>query len=444
VSARGYLLGLLAGLSAACAASDGCGSRRAHELSSASSVRWLEPLEVAQGRAHAGPWQMNESVFDYVDDATVALSDAGAVAVAWADNARKDVFFQMYGAAGVPSLREPTNVSQTPGMFSWLPRLVVDKDRVFALWQEIVFSGGSHGGDIYFSRSADAGRSFSAPLNLSRSIGGDGKGRVSRDQWDNGSLDLLRDRAGLLLAAWTEYEGALWFSRSKDDGASFTTPLRVGGSDDLPARGPSLARAPGHPLHVIWASGGRGSATLLLATSRDDGTSFDAPRPVVQSRGTVDAPKIAADPRGVLHLVYAERLHEAAPSRIRYLRLSDAARSGEASRTISDPTREAEATFPSLSLAASNSVAVVWLYRTTINAPFLGVELTVSRDAGAHFSPPELVPGTGDPSLGAIGSRQGKLMRLLAANPAGMLAVASSSYRDSQSSRIRVLRGHVR
>ncbi|HYJ11444.1 MAG TPA: hypothetical protein VEX18_20625, partial [Polyangiaceae bacterium] len=79
MSNRGYLLSLLACLSAACAASDGCGSgsRRAHELPSASSVRWLEPLEVVQGRAYAGPWQMNDSVFDYVDDGAVALSDAG-------------------------------------------------------------------------------------------------------------------------------------------------------------------------------------------------------------------------------------------------------------------------------------------------------------------------------------------------------------------------------
>jgi hypothetical protein len=407
-------------------------------------VRWIEPLEVAQGRAHAGPWQMNESVFDYVDDATVALSDAGEIAVAWADNARKDVFFQMYGADGVARLAEPTNVSQTPRVFSWLPRVVVDEGRVFALWQEIVFSGGSHGGDIYFSRSADAGRSFSAPLNLSSSIGGDGKGRLSREHWDNGSLDLARDAAGPLLAAWTEYDGALWFSRSKDEGASFTRPLRVGGSEDLPARGPSLARAPGHPLHVVWASGERGSATLLLATSRDDGNTFDAPRPVVHSRGKVDAPKIAADRRGVLHLVYAERMDQGAASRIRYLRLTDSAASHEAPRTISRTTGEVGATFPSLSLAAPNQVVAVWLHQASASAPLLGIEMAVSRDAGAHFLPPELVPGTGDPSLGTTGSRQGKLMRLLAATQAGALAVASSSFRDSQSSRIRVLRGHVR
>lgn len=445
VSGRPYVLSLLGLLGVACAASDGCGagSGRARQSPSASVVRWLQPLEVARGRAHAGPWRMNESVFDYVDDATVALSESGAIAVAWADNARKDVFFQTYGPSGLPRLEDPTNVSQSPRIFSWLPRVVVaDEARAFVLWQEIVFSGGSHGGDIYFARSTDGGRRFSAPLNLSSSIGGDGKGRLSREHWDNGSLDLVRDAAGTLLAAWSEYDGALWFSRSQDDGASFSSALRVGGSDELPARGPTLARAPDRSLHIVWASGEHGRATLLLATSRDDGQTFGAPRPLLKSSGQVDAPKLAVDERGLFHLVYAERLDEGAPPRIRYLRSSSVAGSSEAPRTISRPGSSG-ASFPSLSLLAPSRIAVAWLHQASPGMPWLGIELAFSRDAGRHFSPPELVPGTHDPSLGEAGSRQGKLMRLLAGSQ-NTLAIASSSYRDSHSSRIRVLRGQVR
>jgi hypothetical protein len=383
---------------------------------------------------------MNESDFDYVDDATVALADSGALGVAWADNSQKDVFFQMYGADGSPKLKAPTNVSQSPQIFSWLPRLVISGDQVFALWQEIVFSGGSHGGDVFFSRSADAGASFSDPLNLSRSIGGDGKGRLTEQHWDNGSLELIRDAAGTLLAAWTEYDGALWFSRSSDEGHSFTAPLRIGGSDQIPARGPSLARAQGGELYVVWASGEGGTGALLLATSRDAGQTFDAPRSIVDSKGQVDAPKLVVDARSVLHLVYEERLNDETPPRVRYTRSSNAARSIEPPRTISAP---AGASFPSLSLAASGHVAVAWLLPASASAPARGIELTLSRDGGERFSRPELVPGTGEPALGVNGSRQGKLMRFLAANAAGALAVASSSFREGQSSRIRVARGQV-
>src|SRR5688572_20985155 len=49
-------------------------------------LAWQEPIEVASGRAHAGPWRMNESEFLYVDDASLAVRDDGAIGVVWVDN----------------------------------------------------------------------------------------------------------------------------------------------------------------------------------------------------------------------------------------------------------------------------------------------------------------------------------------------------------------------
>jgi hypothetical protein len=144
-----------------------------------SAVAWREPIEVASGAAFRGPWRMNDSVFDFVDDPTVAIDDRGQVGVVWADHSRKDLFFQRYGPDGKAQLHAPVNVSRSPRIFSWLPRLVLPADEpmaVYVLWQEIVFSGGSHGGDIFFARSADGGRSFNGPVNLSNSPAGDGKG----------------------------------------------------------------------------------------------------------------------------------------------------------------------------------------------------------------------------------------------------------------------------
>ena len=93
---------------------------------------------------------------------------------------------------------------------------MVAGDDVYVLWQEIVFSGGSHGGAIFFARSRDRGATFDAPINLSNSRNGDGKARLTEKIWLNGSLDLARDDDGTLYAAWTEYDGPLWVSRSTD------------------------------------------------------------------------------------------------------------------------------------------------------------------------------------------------------------------------------------
>ena len=63
-------------------------------LSAASlKVTWQERMLIAAGGGYQGPWHMNASVYDYVDDPAVALDAQGAIGVVWADQARKDIFF---------------------------------------------------------------------------------------------------------------------------------------------------------------------------------------------------------------------------------------------------------------------------------------------------------------------------------------------------------------
>jgi len=141
-----------------------------------------------QGSGTRGPWQQNESRYDFVDDPAVALARDGTVLVAWVDQLRKAVVVQRRAADGTAV--SPVGVDRQPATFSWIPRLAIAPDaqqQVYALWQEIIFSGGSHGGDMLLARSTDGGRSFSTPLNISSSRGGDGKGRITPEIWHNGS-----------------------------------------------------------------------------------------------------------------------------------------------------------------------------------------------------------------------------------------------------------------
>jgi hypothetical protein len=432
-----------AGILAACKGStaSGNGSRPALVTqNSSAAVTWQEAIEVAVGRANAGPWQMNESNFDYVDDPTVAINEDGSVGVAWCDNAQKDVFFQSYDRDGRPRMPAPINVSRSPTIFSWLPRLVLTDEQVFLLWQEIVFSGGSHGGEIFFSRSTDAGRSFSAPLNLSRSIGGDGKGRLNEQHWDNGSLDLARGVDGKLFAAWTEYGGALWISRSLDDGESFATPALVAGSNEQAARGPSLA-ATREALYLAWSAGEERAANIRLAVSRDAGQSFGPPRAVFSGASRSDAPKIAVDSKGVLHLAYTAEV--SGVSRVHYSRSKGVDGVFETPRRLPAQRGEQAASFPSLSLGANGDVYVVWHHHPSADQGPRGLALSLSRDGGHQFSLAALVPGTADRGLGINGSRQGKLMRLLASNGSGAIAVVNSSFREGERSRVRLIRGRA-
>ena len=369
---------------------------------------------------------MNESRYDYVDDPTVAIDERGAIAAAWVDQARKDVFFQRFSPDG-RKLGQPVNVSRSPAVFSWLPRIAIDSQQnVFVLWQEIIFSGGSHGGDILFARSEDGGRSFSAPLNLSRSTAGDGKGRIDRNSWHNGSLDLAVGADGALYVAWTEYEGALWVRRSGDGGRTFSPRLRI--RDAKPARGPALALGAKGVVYLAWTVGDE-AADIRVATSTDGGGSFGTPVIVERSHAYSDAPKLAVDAAGALHVVYAEG------QRIRYSRSTDGARSFAVPRDISG----AHAGFPTLSVDGKGNLYVLWEHFADGGVRPRGLALAVSNDGGDTFPAPLLVPDSA--GAGWNGSLQGLLMRKLAVNRHGALAIVNSSFEEKERSRVWLMRG---
>ncbi|HLL19066.1 MAG TPA: hypothetical protein VK439_09805, partial [Rubrivivax sp.] len=225
----------------------------------AAGITWQPPVDVTRGGGERGPWQQNESRYHFVDDPTVAWSPRGELALAWVDQSRKDVLFQRYAADGQTPVGAPVDVSRSPATFSWLPRLAWapdDAERLYVLWQEIVFSGGSHGGEMFLAVSRNGGRSFEAPLNLSNSQPGDGKGRLTRDNWHNGSYAIAVAGGGRVWAAWTEYDGRLWLARSLDGGRSFLRPrLMAGAPPAAPARAPALAVGPSGALALAWTTG---------------------------------------------------------------------------------------------------------------------------------------------------------------------------------------------
>jgi hypothetical protein len=414
----------------------------------ASPLIWHGGTEIAAGRAERGPWQQNESKYDYVDDPTVAINDRGEIAVAWVDQKRKDVFFQRLSADGTKQFDQPVNVSRNPMTFSWLPRMVIPPNapqKIYILWQEIIFSGGSHGGETFFARSQDGGTTFSQPINLSNSVGGDGKGRINRDIWHNGSLDLVAGADGTLYAAWTEYDGPLWFSRSTDDGASFSRPQRVaGGGGAKPARAPSLALGPDRTVYLAWTIGEDNAAGVRVAKSANGGATFGEPLIVASSKGYSDAPKLAIDPGGVLHLVYAESYGGPFDRyRIQYTRSADGGRTFDAPREISKPSPKSveSAGFPALSIDAKGRVYVLWELFLDHRQRSRGLGLVVSRDGGRAFTPPSVVPDSIDPAGGSNGSHQGLLMKKLSVNGAGTVAIVNSSLKKNERSRVWLMRG---
>jgi hypothetical protein len=419
-----------------------------HTRGEESGINWRAPVEVATGDALQGPWRMNRSRFHYVDDPAVDLGSDGRAGIAWVDNRRQNIFYQIYDDDGRAMLEGPVDVSRSPGIFSWLPRVVLSDDgrQVFILWQEIVFSGGSHGGEAYFARSTDGGQTFSEPLNLSASQAGDGKGRLTETYWHNGSLDLARGSDGTLYAAWTEYEGALWFRRSTDGGERFEKAVRIAGTDGSPARAPDLAVGPGGNIYLVWTVGEDPAANIHVAMSTDGGRSFSEPRVLVQTAGHSDAPKIAVDSQGAVHLVLADSpAGMLRPYHVYYMRLDERLDLSIEPRRLAGPAAGGVRSvgFPALDLASDDALIVLWERFPDQSPRSRGLGFVVSTDRGQTFTPASIVPGTDDPALGFNGSLQGLLMQKIAADDSGAVVVANSHFKEHEASHVRLISGRL-
>lgn len=388
------------------------------------TVAWLPVTEIASGGGTKGPWRQNDSQYDYVDDGAAAFMQGSRLAVAWVDQRRKEVLLRVLGPDGRGSAA-PVDVSRSPGTFSWMPRIAAGgPDTLHVLWQEIIFSGGSHGGDILYARSLDGGRSFSQPMNLSRSPGGDGKGSLDRDTWSNGSLDLAAGADGRVYAAWTEYDGALWLARSRDGGRSFTPPQRIAGDAARPARGPSLALG-GGKVYLAWAVGEDPDADIRVSSSLDDGASFAPPVLVGAGGARADAPRLAFDGGGRLHLVYLEQAGKQ-PAVIRHARSDGPGVAFGTPRTLS--ARGEAAMAPHLAIDARGRVHIAW-------ESAQGLRYT--RGAA-----PVTVPHSGAGAGARQGSQQGLLGKKLAAGD-GMVALVNSSLAQGHGSRVWIMRGRL-
>ncbi len=163
-----------------------------------------------------------------------------------------------------------------------------------------------------------------------------------------------------------------------------------------------------------------------------------------ESRARSDAPKLAVDDLGTLHLVPRESPGGPfAPSHVLYTRLTSAAVAFENPRVISGPPSDQGASFPSLGLGARNQVYIAWQHHPDPRGAARGLGFAFSRDGGQTFTAPAVVPGSADRALGINGSRQGKLMRFLDANRAGTLAVVVSRFREHERSDVSLILGKL-
>jgi len=176
-------------------------------------------------------------------------------------------------------------------------------DKQGRLWRAEV-----DGGRVMVSRSDDNGRTFRMPVAVNRQpekVGGEGELRPKIAFGKNGEI----------YVTWTQgldqpYAGHIKFSRSLDDGQSFSAPVIVNrNTDPITHRFESLAVADDGTIYVAWidkrdlqaakAAGRKyDGAAIYVAVSRDGGASFGAEYKVADGSCECCRIGLAAGPGG--------------------------------------------------------------------------------------------------------------------------------------------------
>jgi hypothetical protein len=200
-------------------------------------------------------------------------------------------------------------------------------------------------------------------------------------------------------------------------------------------------------VYLAWSVGEEEAADIHFSKSLDQGLSFMAPKIAHQSDGHSDAPKIAVDHAGTVHLVYAESPKgPLAPYHIEYLRMRKGQERFAPPVPISSlqSQRFESVSFPALAVGGKGHLFVLWEIFPRASRRPKGLGFTYSSDGGQTFAKPSIIPGSLDPDQGFNGSLQGLLMQKLAANNRGGIAVVNSTFKPGQSSQIWLILGHVR
>jgi PKD repeat protein len=142
----------------------------------------------------------------------------------------------------------------------------------------VTWTNFAYGTPIYFSRSTDGGATFSSPF------------RISDSEYDSnqGSLPVVGPD-GVLYVAWLNYyPSSIRMVKSTNGGSSFGTPFEVAAVDEIPSplpggdfrdnSFPTMAIDPNNGnIYVAWSDYRNGDADIYFTRSTNDGSTWSTP-----------------------------------------------------------------------------------------------------------------------------------------------------------------------
>ncbi len=246
------------------------------------------------------------------------------------------------------------------------------------------------GSDVFYRRSTDGGATFSAPLKLNA---------AGSTAYENA---FTIDPTGRIFVVWSgrasgETSPRVYFARSTDGGATFSTPAAVSATGGRAALPNVVADRNGNVV-VAWYDVG-GTFVVDWSRSTNAGTSFTSPRSISDAPAVLARPGLAIDSKNDAWLAWTRQTSVlvGATSVIR-LATSKAGAAFANTTTVSDPT--VFAFVPDLATGPDDSVGLAFYTRPVVAGTLQNRQITFLRstNGGAAFSSPVFLSTAADQS----------------------------------------------
>lgn len=225
----------------------------------------------------------------------IAIGLNGNVSVAWEDDANdaSDISFSSSSDHGA-TFSMPESLSLHTGN-SINAQIATDMNgNIDVVWQND--SPGTF--DIFFTRSADSGATFSAPKDISNGSGNADNAQIGLDA--KGNINLVWDDN-----TPQNFNPDIYFARSSDGGVTFSNPLNISNNAGFSGN-PFLAIDASANIDVAWEDNTPGHKVIFFSQSTDSGATFSTLLNLSNDSGLSMSPDMAADNKGNLNVTWQD------------------------------------------------------------------------------------------------------------------------------------------
>ena len=160
------------------------------------------------------------------------------------------------------------------------------ESNVFVVWNEMV----GEASDIFFSASTDNGNSFNTTINVSN----------NPLQSIDAGIAVNENNIYLIWNQKTANSYDIFFSKSVDNGYTFSEPINLSNSKDFSEIGRDTQIAfSGNNIFVVWHEGSEQYSDVFFTKSVDGGLTFSKPINLSQTNAKSQFPQIVANKENV-------------------------------------------------------------------------------------------------------------------------------------------------